>query len=99
MLSFDQFGIEFLGVERIFLPRDIERVRAIASLIKLRLGKQIVLSQDICFKTSLLKYGGFGYAHILRDMLAFMRKEGISQEEIDDMLMGNPARVFSGQTN
>jgi phosphotriesterase-related protein len=94
-IEYDQFGLEFLALEGEFLPRDIERIRAIkAQLDKGHLSK-ILVSQDVCFKTCLVKYGGWGYAHILNDIIPFMVKEGISRKEIDTMIILNPERMLS----
>ncbi len=94
-IEYDQFGIEFVGVEGIFLPRDIERVRAIKAQIDRGNLPHILVSQDVCFKICLVKYGGWGYAHILRDIVPFMLKEGISRQDIQTILSVNPARMLS----
>ncbi len=98
-LSFDQFGLEcwirIAGYKGLWLPRDIDRVRAIARLCELGYSRQIVLSQDISFKTSYVKYGGGGYAHVLEDILPIMRAEGIRERSIRHMLVENPARILT----
>lgn len=98
-LSFDQFGLEcwikIAGYKGLWLPRDIERVRAIGRLCELGYSRQLVLSQDLCFKTSYVKYGGGGYAHVLEDILPIMRAEGIRERAIRRMLVENPARLLA----
>jgi phosphotriesterase-related protein len=94
-IEFDQFGLEFLALEGFFLPRDIERIRAIKVQIERGNLSQILISQDVCFKTCLVRYGGWGYGHILRDLLPFMRKEGMSLEEIETILVANPRRLLA----
>lgn len=98
-LSFDQFGLEALiqipGRPGLWLPRDIERIRAIARLCELGYSKQILLSQDVCFKSSYVKNGGGGYAHVLENILPIMRSEGIRESAIQRMLVENPKRVLS----
>ena len=37
---------------------------------------------------------GLGYAHILKDMLPLFRKAGITEGEIEAMLMENPVSVL-----
>ena len=99
VLSFDQFGLEcrinISGYRGLWLPRDIERIRAIARLCELGYSRQIVLSQDLCFKTCYVKYGGGGYAHILSNMLPIMRDEGILESAIHRMLVENPSRILA----
>jgi phosphotriesterase-related protein len=94
-IEYDQFGIEFVGVEGIFLPRDLERIRAIKGQIDRGNLPHILVSQDVCFKICLVRYGGWGYAHILRDIVPFMVKEGISRQDIEAILTANPARMLS----
>lgn len=98
-ISFDQFGLEFLikveGEKGLWLPRDIDRIRRIARLCELGYGKQLVLSQDLCFKVCYVKNGGGGYAHILENILPLMRLEGIRDTAIRRMLVSNPARILA----
>jgi len=98
-LEYDQFGMEFPCTfehyVRKWLPSDIQRVRGIAELISRGFASNIVLSQDICFKAMLKQFGGVGYAHILENILPFMRDEDISDEDINTMLRENPKRLLS----
>jgi phosphotriesterase-related protein len=94
-LEYDQFGLEFMSLEGFFLPRDIDRIRAIKKQIDLGNLSRILISQDISFKTCLTIFGGWGYAHIIRDIVPIMIKEGITENMIDTILVENPRRVFS----
>jgi len=97
-LSFDQFGLEaYLGkdIGKIWLPRDIERIRAIIRLCELGYSRQIVLSQDLSFQICYKKYGGGGYAHVLENIIPIMREEGLYEKAIERMLVGNPARILA----
>ena len=71
-IEYDQFGLEFVCADELWLPRDIERIRAIKRQIEMGNLAHILVSQDIAFKTCLVKYGGWGYGHILRDVAPFM---------------------------
>jgi len=93
-IEFDQFGMEFVGVEGYFLPRDIERIRAIRKQIELGNIKHILVSQDVCFKICLVSFGGWGYAHILRDIVPLMRRDGFSEAELREILVENPKRLL-----
>ena len=59
--------------------------------------KQILLSCDVCLKTLLRSYGGWGYDHLLRNIVPVMHEEGIKQEDIDLMLINNPADFLCGK--
>jgi phosphotriesterase-related protein len=94
-IEFDQFGVEFVATEGFFLPRDIDRIRAVRRQIELGNVGNLLLSQDVSFKICLVRYGGWGYAHILRDLLPFMKREGISDGQLHTMLVDNPRRLLA----
>ncbi len=56
--------------------------------------EQILLAQDHCLKTTLLRYGGHGYAHMQRNIVPQMLMRGITREQIHTMLVGNPKRLL-----
>ena len=55
----------------------------------------ILISQDVCVKHNYVTYGGSGYAHILRNVVPWMRLGGISDEQIHTMMVESPKRVLS----
>jgi len=73
---------------------DGERVRALVELCAEGYDKQIVLSQDVCFKTNLKRYGGMGYAHILEHIVPMLITEGVRDEQINNMLINNAQRLL-----
>jgi phosphotriesterase-related protein len=94
-IEYDQFGIEFVGVEGLFLPRDIERIRAIIKQIQLGNLRRILVSQDVCFKICLVQFGGWGYAHILRDIVPIAKNQGLTDTEIHTLLVENPRDMLA----
>ena len=98
-LEFDQFGMEFpCTLEkyvRRWLPNDIQRIRGIAGLIDKGHVERVVMSQDICFKAMLKKYGGVGYSHILENIVPSMRDEGITNDQIKTIMVDNPMRLLT----
>ena len=62
--------------------------------MKVDLG-QVLMAHDICNKHRLTKYGGHGYAHILENVMPIMRRKGFLAGEIDQILVGNPARALT----
>lgn len=86
-LEYDQFGLEIMALEGRFLPSDTERIRAVKRQIANGHLEKILLSQDICFKICLVRYGGYGYGHSLRNIIPLMRNEGISDNDLDAMLI------------
>lgn len=75
-------------------PCDRERIEQIIELIDAGYLKQILISQDICMKHLMLRYGGHGYAHILRNIVPQMLVRGITREQIHTMLVENPKRIL-----
>jgi phosphotriesterase-related protein len=94
--AFGHLGYPHLEQGRLLnLTGDIERVRKIIALIQAgRLG-QILIGQDVCFKDCLTAYGGFGYAHILTNVVPLMTRMGLSDAQIQAILVENPQRALS----
>ncbi len=97
-LEYDLFGREGyypLHTRVIDLPNDAQRINEIMELIDKGFLKQILISQDIWNKTQRCAYGGWGYAHILRDTLPVMRAKGMTEEQIHTIMVDNPRRAFT----
>ncbi|MBU2536541.1 MAG: hypothetical protein KKD83_10335 [Chloroflexi bacterium] len=77
------------------LPNDTQRIHEIRRHIEEGYGNQIFMSHDICSKTRRVRYGGWGYAHILNYMVPMMRQRSITQEQIDAIIIGNPRRLLT----
>lgn len=77
------------------MPNDVGRIKQIMELIDLGYLNQILLSHDIGQKIMLVSYGGWGYAHLLREVVPLMRIYGISEEQIDTMMRENPKRLLT----
>ena len=67
---------------------------AISKLIDIGFGDRILLSHDVCWKTHLRKYGGFGYSFIIEKFLPYLRKIGVEDDQINMMMIENPKRVL-----
>lgn len=59
-------------------------------LIKEGYEDKIVIAHDIHTKNRLTKYGGHGYSHILNNIVPKMLARGISQHQVDKILIDNP---------
>ncbi|XP_009885414.1 PREDICTED: phosphotriesterase-related protein isoform X2 [Charadrius vociferus] len=53
---------------------------------------RILIAHDVHTKNRLMKYGGHGYSHILKNIVPKMLIRGISQNKIDKILQANPKR-------
>ena len=96
-LEYDLFGWETSNypLSRIDMPSDAQRMDFIIQLIDHGYASKIVLAQDICFKIALTRYGGFGYAHIIENIVPRMRDKSISHNNIDAMLIDNPKKILT----
>ena len=74
---------------------EVDRINEIKCLIDEGYLNHILISQDVCIKFLYVTYGGAGYAHILRNVVPWMRRAGISDEQIHTMMVENPKRVLS----
>jgi phosphotriesterase-related protein len=98
-VGFDNFGHEFYvnKPDRLFSPgtfaTDIQRVKALTHLLDAGYLRNILISVDVCHKCLLHKYGGWGYDHILTNIVPMMLEEGITQQQIDVLMKNNP-RLF-----
>jgi len=88
-LSVDNIGYKGDGY-----PGDDVRARNVRLLIAEGHLPQVMLGGDICMKQHLSVYGGKGYAHVPRQFLPLLRREGVSEEAIHQMTVANPARAL-----
>ena len=108
-LSFDTFGMEYYfdyalkakydwqafkpGASMMGL--DALYVKVVTQLCKLGYDKRIVLSHDICHRTELKTYGGWGYSHILENIIPWLKYEGVTDKQIRNMFIENPKRILA----
>jgi phosphotriesterase-related protein len=68
---------------------------AIAELTKAGFSDRILLSQDVCHKIELKKYGGTGYSYVLEFVLPELRRLGVGESDIQKFMVANPRRVLA----
>jgi phosphotriesterase-related protein len=98
-VEFDTFGYEgyfppYQGRHFNF-PTDEQRVKTLLRLIEKGYLEQLLVASDHCVKTSLASYGGFGYDHVLTNVVPLMKLNGISEKQIDTLLVENPKRLLT----
>ena len=96
-VEYDLFGQEssFYPFSPIDMPSDAQRLAQLQELVVKGYLGQILVAHDICTKTRLIRYGGHGYNHLLRNIVPRMRRKGFLDEHIQAILVDNPARVLS----
>ena len=97
-LEYDVFGREGYYPPRFQItdiPNDATRIDELKELADKGYQNRLLLSQDVCNKTALCKYGGWGYGHILREAVPVMRIKGVPEDLINKMLVENPKRILT----
>jgi phosphotriesterase-related protein len=94
VLGMDRFGID------VSTPFD-DRVGIVATLADRGYADRMVLSQDAACYFDWLDHDlkstvmpNWHYLHISNDVLPALRRRGVTEEQIDQMLVGNPRRYF-----
>ena len=96
-IGMDRFGLEhFLSTEK--------RVEVLARLCAEGYAGKMVLSHDANCWTDMLSEDAkrrtrprWHYTHISDDILPALRKAGVSEDQIDQMLVRNPRAIFEGR--
>ena len=98
-LSYDLFGGYPSGYyphnPAVNLLNDAGRVAEISWMIERGWTQQILISHDMAQAFRLAKWGGHGYHYILAEIVPLMRIRGVSEEEIDQILVGNPRALLT----
>jgi phosphotriesterase-related protein len=93
LLGMDRFGID------LYLPFE-ERVAIVATMIERGYIEQMVLAHDAsCFmdwiEPSYLDFSpNWNFLHITSDVIPALKERGVTEAQIDQMLVGNPKRWF-----
>ncbi|HEY2993567.1 MAG TPA: phosphotriesterase-related protein [Methylomirabilota bacterium] len=95
-IGMDRFGLDS------FLPTD-KRVEVLATLCAEGYAPRMVLSHDANCWTDMLSEDAkrrtrprWHYTHISDDILPALRKAGVSDDQIEQMLVRNPRAIFEG---
>jgi phosphotriesterase-related protein len=88
-VEFDNFGKEFYVNRDRRFAYDLERVQLLKTLIDEGYQDKILVCNDICLKTMWKKFGGTGYAHILRTVKQMAIENGISESVYNSILTDN----------
>jgi phosphotriesterase-related protein len=97
-LEYDLFGMEssYYPYDPSFdMPNDGGRMAHILALIEAGHGDRLLLSHDIAYKTSLVKYGGYGYHHLLVNVVPRLRAKGVDDAGLRCLLVDNPRSAFA----
>jgi len=99
-VEFDNFGKEFTpAVGNSFaggaFATDMERVALFSQLFKDGWGPQLLMTNDLCLKCMLKRYGGKGYGHVFQGIPVLMQNNGLAPQEWQPLVMhDNPLRFL-----
>jgi phosphotriesterase-related protein len=97
-IEYDNFGKEYYMDDRLSQnPRDTDRIDTLFQLIIEGYGNKILMATDVCTKIDLHSYGGWGYDHILTNIIPRLKKKGLSNEMINEILVTNPRKALTGE--
>jgi phosphotriesterase-related protein len=97
LLGMDRFGVDM------YLPFE-KRVEMVAELIRRGYGERMALAHDAsCYfdwvEPSMLEAApNWNFLHISKDVLPALREKGVTDAEIDTLLVDNPRRWFETQS-
>jgi phosphotriesterase-related protein len=95
-LEFDTFGAEYSGPAGYRpKPHDLDRARSIKRLIDHGHLDQILVSQDVFNKFQLKTFGGEGYTSLFDHGVPRLMEVGLSETDVDVVLIDNPARYLT----
>jgi phosphotriesterase-related protein len=94
-LGFDMFGQDEFETGFPYIHAgDPQRTRAVRALVDDGFGRQLLLSHDVCYRLHLQRYGGYGYAHLLRNVRLRFMHEGLEEDVFWSIMTDNPRDVI-----
>lgn len=97
-VEYDAWGREYYREEwgwNFVMGQDAWRVKFVKEMIAAGFGGQLLFAQDVCFKTDLKAYGGWGYAHILNHIVPMLLDAGVERAAVNRILRENPAKALA----
>ena len=97
MLEYDLFGWEssHYSLEAYDMIHDGQRLDYVQLLLEHGHQDRIVLAQDVFSKARTFTYGGYGYGHLIENIVPRMRVRGIQENHIHQIFVENPARILT----
>ena len=94
LFGFELSDLEYMGEEGVSIS-DVQRMERLEFLIGNGFLGQLLVGQDVCQCWQYRRYGGKGYAHILENIVPRMRKRGFTEQQVNAILVDNPARALA----
>ncbi|MBO9654687.1 MAG: phosphotriesterase [Agrobacterium tumefaciens] len=98
-IEYDMIGMDFFYADQqVQCPSDEDAARSIVTLVEGGYLDRILLSHDVFLKMMLTRYGGNGYAYILRHFLPRLKRHGLDDAALQTLMRDNPRSVFQAKT-
>jgi phosphotriesterase-related protein len=94
-IGLDCFGSTFSVDSEVHMnPTDQTRINDLKRIFDAGYGHKVLMSNDICMKMRLHKYGGWGYDHIQTNLVPHMKKAGFTEADLQLLFVENPQRFL-----
>ncbi|MGV1958641.1 phosphotriesterase family protein [Agrobacterium sp. 22-214-1] len=98
-IEYDMIGMDFFYADQqVQCPSDEDAARSIVTLVEGGYLDRVLLSHDVFLKMMLTRYGGNGYAYILRHFLPRLKRHGLDDATLQTLMRDNPRSVFQAKT-
>jgi phosphotriesterase-related protein len=98
-VGLDCFGSTFSVDSEIAMnPNDQTRIDQLRRIFDAGCGSKVLVSNDICMKMRLHKYGGWGYDHIQTNLTPHMKRAGFTDADFHLLFVENPRRLLDTET-
>jgi phosphotriesterase-related protein len=96
-LEWDFFGWEIsqFSMSDMDMLNDAQRLGFVRALAAEGYIERVLMAQDMFGKHRRVEYGGHGFAHILENIVPRMPDYGLSQEDVETILVRNPTRILT----
>lgn len=93
-IEYDFFGweISYFSYSPYDMPNDAGRLDFIKFLVDEGYSEKVFMAHDMFGKHRQVRFGGHGWPHILENIAPRMPGRGFSQDDIENILVRNPAR-------
>ena len=94
-VEFDLVGMDIIPGVVAHWDEEPQLVETVKALIDSGYIEHILISQDMCFTEMYVKNGGYGYAHILNNLVPEFKAGGITDQQIHTIMVENPKRLLA----
>lgn len=95
LLEFDMFGtVGYEHATGFVYPSEEVRVEAIHGLMQDGHADRVLMSHDVALKTIYQKYGGHGYGYVSRVIGPWLRRLGVTEDQLNQVMSENAKRVI-----